>query len=51
MSFERIVKEVDVLTYNARSVLNALIRSVLRYGTSNGYTVVKKRGRTQTYQE
>lgn len=41
MSFERIVKEVDVLTYNARSVLNALIRSVLRYGTSNGYTVVK----------
>lgn len=41
MSFERITKEIDVLTYNARSVLNAMIRSVLRYGTSNGYTVTK----------
>lgn len=39
MTFERLTKEIDVLTYNARSVLNAMIRSVLRYGTSNGYTV------------
>ena len=41
MALERLTKEIDVLTYNARSVLNALIRSVLRYGTSNGYTVTK----------
>ena len=41
MTLERLTKEIDVLTYNARSVLNALIRSVLRYGTSNGYTVTK----------
>jgi hypothetical protein len=41
MTFERLTKEIDVLTYNARSVLNAMIRSVLRYGTSNGYTVTK----------
>lgn len=41
MAMERLTKEIDVLTYNARSVLNALIRSVLRYGTSNGYTVTK----------
>ena len=41
MSLDRLVKEIDVLTYNSRSVLNALIRSVLRYGTSDGYSVVK----------
>ena len=41
MTLERLTKEIDVLTYNARSVLNALIRSILRYGTSNGYTVTK----------
>lgn len=41
MSFERLVKEVDALTYNSRSVLNALIRSVLRYGTDKGYSVVR----------
>ena len=41
MTLERLTKEIDVLTYNARSVLNAMIRSVLRYGTSNGYTVTK----------
>lgn len=41
MAFEQLVKEIDVLTYNARSVMNALIRSVLRYGTSDGYSVVR----------
>lgn len=41
MAFEKLVKEIDVLTYNARSVLNALNRSVLKYGTSNGYSVTR----------
>ena len=34
--FDGLVKEIDSLTYNARSVLNALIRSVMRSGSSSG---------------
>src|SRR5574344_1889006 len=40
--FDGLVKEIDSLTYNARSVLNALIRSVMRSGSSSGYTVTRK---------
>lgn len=40
--FDGLVKEIDSLTYNARSVLNALIRSVMRTGSSSGYTVTRK---------
>ena len=40
-SFDRLQKEIDALTYNSRSVLNALIRSVLVSGSSNGFSVTK----------
>jgi len=36
--FDRLTKEIDTLTYNSRSVLNALIRSTVASGSTNGYT-------------
>ena len=36
---DRLQKELDTLTYNSRSVLNALIRSTVSGGSSTGYTV------------
>lgn len=39
--FDRLTKEIDALTYNSRSVLNALIRSTVASGSSNGYTVTR----------
>ena len=39
--FDRLTKELDALTYNSRSVLNALIRSTVASGTSQGYTVTR----------
>ena len=38
---DRLQKELDTLTYNSRSVLNALIRSTVTGGSSNGYTVTR----------
>lgn len=38
---DRLQKELDTLTYNARSVLNALIRSTIKGGSSNGYTITR----------
>lgn len=38
---DRLQKELDTLTYNSRSVLNALIRSTVSGGSSNGYTVTR----------
>jgi len=38
---DRLQKEIDALTYNSRSVLNALIRSTVASGSDNGYTVTK----------
>lgn len=38
-SLEKLVKEIDTLTYNARSVINALIRSVLANSSTNGFTI------------
>jgi hypothetical protein len=35
----KLTKQIDALTYNSRSVLNALIRSCIAAGSSNGYTV------------
>ncbi len=39
--FDRLTKEIDALTYNSRSVLNALIRSTVASGSSQGYTVTR----------
>lgn len=39
--FDRLVKEIDALTYNARSSINAMIRSTIAAGTSNGYKVTR----------
>lgn len=39
--FDRLTKEIDALTYNSRSVLNALIRSTVASGTSQGYSVTR----------
>lgn len=39
--FDRLVKEIDTLTYNARSSINAMIRSTIAAGTSNGYKVTR----------
>lgn len=45
---DRFVKEIDALTYNARSVLNALIRSSVESGSASGYSVYRsKRNSTQ----
>ncbi len=38
---DRVVKEIDALTYNARSVVNALIRSTISAGTTNGYKAIR----------
>lgn len=35
----KLTKQIDALTYNSRAVLNALVRSCIAAGTSNGYTV------------
>lgn len=40
-SLHELTKQLDALTYNSRSVLNALIRSVLSAGSSDGYEVVR----------
>lgn len=40
-SFDRLQKEIDALTYNARSVLQALQESALAGGTSKGFRVVR----------
>lgn len=37
----QLVKQIDALTYNARSVLNALVRSTVTSGSYNGYTVTR----------
>lgn len=39
--FDRLVKEIDTLTYNARSSLNAMIRSTIAAGTSNGFKAIR----------
>ena len=39
--FDRLVKEIDALTYNARSAVNAMIRSTMASGTTNGYKVTR----------
>jgi hypothetical protein len=38
---ERLQKEMDALTYNSRTVLNALIRSTVVNGSSQGFTVTR----------
>ena len=38
-NLHEMTKQLDVLTWNARSVLNALIRSAMRAGSSSGFTV------------
>lgn len=35
----KLTKQIDALTYNSRAVLNALVRSCVAAGSSNGYTV------------
>ena len=35
----KLTKQIDALTYNSRAVLNALVRSCIAAGSSNGYTV------------
>lgn len=38
-SLYKLSKQMDALTYNARNVVNALIRSTMTAGSYNGYTV------------
>ena len=38
-NLHELTKQLDVLTWNARSVLNALIRSAMKAGSSSGFTV------------
>ena len=38
-NLHELTKQLDVLSWNSRSVLNALIRSVMRAGSSHGFTV------------
>lgn len=38
---DRLQKEIDALSYNSRSVLNALIRSTVVSGSSKGYTATR----------
>lgn len=40
-NLHELTKQLDVLTWNARSVLNALIRSAMAAGSSNGFTVTR----------
>lgn len=35
----KLTKQIDALTYNSRAVLNALVRSCIAAGSSNGYIV------------
>lgn len=44
-NLHELTKQLDALTYNSRSVLNALIRSVMAAGSSTGWTV-KRAGET-----
>lgn len=46
-NLHELTKQLDVLTWNSRSVLNALIRSVMAAGSSNGFTV-KRAGKDVT---
>lgn len=38
-NLDKLTKSIDALTYNSRSVLNALIRSCMAAGSSTGYTI------------
>ena len=38
---DKLQKEIDALTYNARTVLNALIRSVVASGSEDGFTITR----------
>lgn len=38
---DRLIKEIDTLTYNARTILNALQRSVMAGSSSTGFTVTR----------
>lgn len=40
-NLDKLTKQLDALTYNSRSVLNALIRSTVAAGSYNGFTAVK----------
>lgn len=40
-NLHELTKQLDVLSWNSRSVLNALIRSVMRAGSSNGFAVTR----------
>lgn len=40
-SFDRLQKDIDALTYNARAVLQALQESALAGGTSKGFRIVR----------
>lgn len=40
-NLHELTKQLDVLTWNARSVLNALIRSAMSAGSSKGFTVTR----------
>lgn len=37
----KLTKQIDALTYNARAVLNALVRSCIAAGSSNGFKVTR----------
>lgn len=38
---DRVTKEIDALTYNAKTITNALIRSTVAGGSSKGYSVTR----------
>ena len=40
-NLDKLTKSIDALTYNSRSVLNALIRSCIAAGSSSGYKVIR----------
>lgn len=40
-NLNKLTKQIDALTYNARNVVNALIRSTVTSGSYNGYTVTR----------
>lgn len=40
-NLHELTKQLDVLTWNSRSVLNALIRSVMKAGSSDGFIVTR----------
>ena len=37
----KLTKQIDALTYNSRAVLNALVRSCIAAGSSNGFSVTR----------